>query len=183
MAFGKMVEENEADPQIQPLYAKLAASRGGQVPNLFKAMGYDAAILGPAIEVADFVGAASSVSAKDKQIAYIAASRVNQCEYCQTRHTAAALKMGLREDQAQALSETANLLESSAFDATEKIIIALSEELTKTGHLSLATLQTASQSFSQTQLVEIIYVVASANMFNRIASGLHIELEAAFKIK
>ena len=167
--------------QVAPLYNNLAASRGGKVPNLFKVLGHSADMLSPAIGTADFVNVNSSVSPKDKQLAYIVTSRFNKCEYCMERHLTAALKVGLRVDQATALRSQEDLIDRTEFEIAEKAIIVLAEELAASGSLSLITLERTKEFFNEEQIVELVFVAASANMFNRIANGLHVELEPEFK--
>lgn len=177
MPYVKVVEQPASD--VAPLYDKLAASRGGKVPDLFRVLGHSAAMLSPAIAVADFVGMNSALSPKIKQIAYISASRYNKCEYCFERHLVAARKVGLTEEQELAFRDSRPLVESPAFDNAEKLVIQIAEELTANTQLAQTTLQSAKENFSEEQLVEIVFVTASANMFNRIANGLHVELEPA----
>lgn len=177
----KLIEESNANPEVAEIYAELARTRGGAVPNLFMAMGYSAAMVGPAMQAADFVTTESKVSIKHKQLAYLATSRLNNCEYCLVRHSVAGLKAGLTEANIQAMYQEGDLASDSSFDNCEKTIIRFSEELTRNATVSAELFDSLKEFFNDEQIVELTYSVAVANMFNRLVSGLGIELEPEMK--
>ena len=144
-------------------------------------MGYSASMIAPAMGVADFVTTQSKVSIKYKQLAYLATSRFNKCEYCLARHAVAGLKAGLSEANIQALYQEGDLASNPSFDNCEKTIIRFAEELTRTATVNYDTFETLREFFTDEEIVELTYSVAVANMFNRLASGLGIELEPEFK--
>lgn len=175
----KLVEIGKADIAVIESYKSLEQSRGN-VPNLFKALGYSAAMLGPALQMADFTSAPSKVSVKEKQLAYLVASRLNNCEYCLERHSRAGLKAGMSQAQVAALHQEGDLTENLAFNQRERLIIHFAQELTATASLTDKSFASMQPIFSDEELAELALVVASANMFNRLVSGLGIELEPEF---
>ncbi len=177
----KLIEKSQVSSEVADLYTQLEQTRGGTVPNLFMSMGYSASMLAPALGVADFVTAESKVSIKHKQLAYLATSRLNKCEYCLARHAVAGLKAGLNEEQIKALYQEGELASSPSFDNYEKTIICFAEELTRNANVHNDTFNHLREFFGDEEIVEIAYSVAVANMFNRLASGLGIELEPEFK--
>ncbi|NWJ46017.1 MAG: carboxymuconolactone decarboxylase family protein [Chloroflexi bacterium] len=177
----KLVQKSETSGELTATYEAIEKARGGSVPNMFMALGYNNGMLSSAFDVAAFIGAPSRVPPKDKQIAYLAASRINGCEYCLVRHTAAAMKAGLTSEQAAAFQREGNISSDPAFDARERLIVEMGEELTRTPALSAATFDSLRSYFDDEELVELVFSVAAANMFTRIASALEIELEPGFK--
>ncbi|MEI7555643.1 carboxymuconolactone decarboxylase family protein [Candidatus Chlorohelix sp.] len=177
----KLVQKSETSGELTGTYEVIEKARGGSVPNMFMALGYSNGMLASAFDVAAFIGATSKVPAKDKQIAYLAASRVNGCEYCVVRHTAAAMKAGLTSAQAAAFVREGDISGDLAFDEREQLIVEMSEELTRTPTLSAATFEKLRGYFGDEEIVELVFSVAASNMFNRIASALDIELEQGFK--
>lgn len=175
----KLIEASEADTQVVESYQSLEQSRGS-VPNLFKALGYSGAMLGPALGVADFTGIESKVPIKEKQLAYLVASRLNNCEYCLERHSRAGLRAGMSQEQIAALHGEGELAESSAFNERERLIIYFAEELTRKATVSAEHFAALRPTFGDEEIAELALVVASANMFNRLASGLGVELEPEF---
>jgi AhpD family alkylhydroperoxidase len=175
------VKVEDATGPVKDLYQEMIAVRG-TVPNLFQLLGYSPEMLAPAIALATFAGSADSrVPAHLKRLAYLAASRVNGCHYCLERHAVAGAKAGLTPPQvASILAETGELADSPAFNAREKVIIRYSEELTRGISASAGTLAAIKEAFDEAEFLEITFVVATANLFNRLADGLAVELEPEF---
>jgi len=176
-----LIDKSQVNQEIAELYTELEKTRGGKVPNLFRAMGYSKLMLEPAMRVADFVTTESKVLIKHKQLAYLATSRINKCEYCLARHSVAGLKAGLTEANIQALYHEGDLSSNPSFNEQEKAIIRLAEELAITATVQNDRVDILKQFFNDEQILELTYSVAVANMFNRLASGLGIELEPEFK--
>ncbi|MGE5657988.1 MAG: carboxymuconolactone decarboxylase family protein [Actinomycetota bacterium] len=177
----KLIESSQVSGELADIYAELQKTRGGTVPNLFMAMGYSAAMLGPAMKAADFVTTESKVSVKYKQLAYLATSRLNQCEYCLVRHSVAGLKAGLTEAQIATFYQEGDLASHPVFDRREQAIIRFAEELTRTAQMNHDSFNAFREFFSDEEIVEVAYCVSVANMFNRLVSGLGIELEPEMK--
>ena len=175
------VPVNESTGAVRALYEEMKAVRG-TVPNLFQLLGYSPKMLGPAIALANFAGSNDSrVPAHLKQLAYLAASRLNGCHYCLERHAVAGAKAGLTTAQVEAiLAETGNLLDSPAFNQKEKLIIIYSQELTQGTSGASSTITAIKEIFDDEEFLEITFVVATANMFNRLADGLNVELEPEY---
>ncbi len=182
MSYVRPVPVEQAQGEVKELYENLIAARG-TVPNLFQLLGHSAKMLGPAIALANFAGSDDTlVPARYKQLAYLAASRVNNCEYCLRRHAVAGAKAGLTPDQVEVvLSTESELAANLAFNEPEKLIIRYAEELTRNVKASPAIQAAMRNIFDEVELLEICYVVATANMFNRLANGLHVELEPEYK--
>ncbi len=175
------VNVEAASGAVKELYEEMKAVRG-TVPNLFQLLGYAPEMLGPAIALANFAGSAGSrVPARHKQLAYLAASRVNGCHYCLERHTVAGAKAGLTPAQVESiLAESGELAESPAFDYKEKLVIRYSEELTRGISALAPTIAALKEILDDEEFLEITFVVATANMFNRLADGLAVELEPEY---
>jgi AhpD family alkylhydroperoxidase len=176
------VKVEDASGEVKDLYEAMQAVRG-TVPNLFQLLGYSPRMLGPAIALAAFAGSSDSrVPARLKQLAYLAASRVNGCHYCLERHAAAGAKAGLTPQQVESiLAETGELAASPAFNSNERLIILYSEELTRGISAAAQTITGLKAFMDEEEFLEITFVIATANMFNRLADGLAVELEPEFQ--
>ena len=172
----------EASGAVSDLYDEMTAVRGS-VPNLFQLLGYSPKMLGPAIALANFAGSPDSrVPARHKQLAYLIASYMNNCHYCLERHAVAGAKAGLTVAQIEAIldEEDINLLESPVFDAREKLIIQYSQELTAYTATTPETIEAMKKTFDDEEFLELTFVIATANMFNRLAEGLAVQLEPEY---
>ncbi len=177
----KLIEKAEVRDDVLPVYEQVELARGGTVPNMFKMLGYSKEMLEPALGVANFCGLETKVPARHKQLAYLAVSRKNDCEYCLERHSVAGLKQGLSAAQIEALHQPGELIDNPAFDNRERVIIRFAEELTITGNLTSETFELLREFYGDEEIVELVYTAASANMFNRLARAFEVELEPAFK--
>ena len=176
------VTPDEATGPVSDLYEEMKAARGS-VPNLFQLLGYSPKMLGPAIALANFAGSNDSrVPAKYKQLAYLAASRLNYCDYCLERHAVAGAKAGLTPEQVEVIldPQQPDLLDSPVFDAKEKLIIEYSLQLTINVDPELATVAALKEIFDEEEYLELTFVIATANMFNRLAEGLAVQLEPEY---
>ena len=175
------VKVEAATGPVKELYEEMQAVRG-TVPNLFQLLGYSPKMLGPAIALANFAGSGDSrVPAHLKQLAYLAASRLNGCHYCLERHAVAGAKAGLKPAQVESiLSGSGELAASPAFNEREKLIIRYSEELTRGISATPQTVAALQETMDEEEFLEITFVVATANMFNRLADGLAVELEPEY---
>jgi uncharacterized peroxidase-related enzyme len=183
MSRVKLVTKDQTEGKTLALYEEIERNRGGKVPNLFMALGYNAGIMSPAIDAALFIGAESRIPPREKQLAYLATSRLNGCEYCLERHALAAMKAGMTQAQVEALHREGELSEQPEFDNREKLIIRFSEEMTRISTVTPTMFENLREFFDDEEIVELTFVVASANMFNRLASALGIELEPEIKNK
>jgi len=175
------VTVEESTGAVKDLYDQMKAVRG-TVPNLFQLLGYSPKMLGPAIALANFAGSEDSrVPAHLKQLAYLAASRLNGCHYCLERHAVAGAKAGLTAPQVEAiLEDTGSLLDCPAFNENEKLIIIYSEELTQGTSGASSTITALKEIFDDEEFLELTFVIATANLFNRLADGLAVELEPEY---
>lgn len=101
-----------------------------------------------------------------KELIRIRASQLNGCAYCLDMHTMDARKLGETEQRIyllQAWKETA------LFTEEEKAILALTEEITHiSNHVSEETYQNAAAIFDENYLAQLIMLIITINMWNRI---------------
>ena len=77
----------------------------GFLPEVFQAMGRNGDFLEAALNVAEVSG--RGLDAKTKELIIIAVSAVNGCKYCLDAHRAAALKIGVTDEEITAAIEVA----------------------------------------------------------------------------
>jgi AhpD family alkylhydroperoxidase len=114
----------------------------------------------------------SSIHALHRELIKIRASQINGCAYCIQLHTADARKMGESEQRIYALSAW---WESPLFTEEEKVILALTEEVTciAEGGVSDETYHETLRFFTEKQIAELIMQIITINAWNRIAVSMH----------
>ena len=97
----------------------------------------------------------------------IRASQINGCAFCINMHTTDALKQG---ETAQRIFLLNAWKETGLFTEEEKIILAITEEVTLISQNGLRdeTYRKAEQLFDGNQIAQIIMAVVSINAWNRI---------------
>jgi len=98
MSLVKLVEYEDAPPQVRAVYDDIMKARGTDwINNFWKALANDPVMLK---RTWDHVRAVMGPGALDplvKEMIYVAVSATNNCEYCTYSHTASARKKGMSE--------------------------------------------------------------------------------------
>ncbi|PVH25948.1 carboxymuconolactone decarboxylase family protein [Sphingobacterium corticibacter] len=110
----------------------------------------------------------SSLSKTHLELIKIRASQINGCAFCINMHTADALKQG---ETTQRIFLLNAWRETTLFDEGEKIVLAMTEEITliQQQGLSDETYQQAQKKFDESYIAQIIMAVVTINAWNRIA--------------
>ncbi len=118
--------------------------------------------------------ATTQLSKINKELIKIRTSQINGCAFCIDMHTKDALKYGETTQRVFLLNAWR---ETDLFTAEEKVILAMTEEITlihKHG-LSEETYQKATAFFDKNQIAQIIMAIAIINTWNRIAISTQLE--------
>lgn len=96
MSTFKVPTKEQVSENNQAIFDNLQGKLGF-VPNLYATFGYSQNALQNYL---NFSGAATSLSAKEVEVVNLATSNVNNCNYCQSAHTAMAKMNGFTDEQA-----------------------------------------------------------------------------------
>ena len=112
-----------------------------------------------------------------KELMKIRASQINGCAFCLDMHTKDALKAG---ETPQRIFLLAAWRESGLFTEEEKVLLAMTEEITLIHQhgLSDATYSLAKQYFTEETIGQIIMSIVLINAWNRIAISTHLPIGA-----
>lgn len=164
------VKDDRADDVASILFEKIQKSMGS-VPNQYRTMAHAPDSLAAVLRL----GAAThkQLPAKLRELAYLMASKVNQCEYCIHYHTLAAKRHGVTEEQ---IDEMDRYWGSEAFSDTEKSVLKFADELTRDCNVDKNLLNRMKADFTEPQLVELAMTIGMANMINRFNIAFKVEL-------
>jgi AhpD family alkylhydroperoxidase len=109
-----------------------------------------------------------------KDLILIRVSQINGCAFCINLHTKDARKHGETEQRIYALSAWR---ETPFFDATERAVLALAEEIT---HISVhgvsdEVYNNALEQLGEEQLAQAIMAIIAINAWNRIGVSTHMQ--------
>ena len=156
------------------VYVKLK-TEFGFVPNLLKVLGHS----GPATQamgaVLDNLFHHLSIAPRIREMAYLTVARHNQCTYCVGHHSFFAKQAGMTDEELALLGESG--VRSTHFSESEQGVIRFALETTKNVAASDEALAELRKAFPLSQVVEIAFVVATANFIQRIGKNFGVELE------
>ncbi len=96
MAFQRLIEYEEAGPNVRAVYDDIRATRKTDyINNFWKALANDPTSLKRTWESTKQIMAPGALDALTKELIYIAVSVTNQCPYCIASHTASAESKGM----------------------------------------------------------------------------------------
>ena len=98
MATVKLIDYEEAGPEVRAVYDDIMATRKSDwVNNFWKALAVDPALLHRTWESVKQVMAPGALDPLTKEMIYVAVSATNGCGYCINSHTAAARAKGMND--------------------------------------------------------------------------------------
>jgi alkylhydroperoxidase family enzyme len=152
---------------------QIRQQRGGRFPNLFKMQLHNPAIADGWLRLGTAVRFKSELDDATRELAICLVARTTGAEYEWRAHRRIALEHGYSE---AALDGLLNW-RSGEFDAKQRAVLALAEELTKNVQVADDTFKQAQAHLTPRQVVELVTTVSYYNMVSRFLVGLQIDLE------
>ena len=172
MARLPYVEKESAKPEQEKILSQLT-QKSGRIANIWKLWCHSPLTLETfaAFYKTLMKGA---LDGKLRELAYIKTAVVNDCPYCAEAHKGVARKIGVTEEQLQAINSYDS---SNLFTPLEKLVLKYAEELTKTAKSSEGLVQELKKHLSEAQLVELNVTVGTANLTNRFNMSFMTDLD------
>jgi uncharacterized peroxidase-related enzyme len=161
---------DHASPQARALFSHIQAAFG-MVPNIFKTMGYAPKVLEHTLGMNEAIQ--SDLDPKLRELAYMTASRINHCGYCEHYHTMFARKAGVNDGQLKQLGFS---IEEGAFSEVERLVIRFADEWTRQGKASAEVVTALKKHLSPAQLIVLAATVGLANWTNRFNETFDVQL-------
>ena len=123
-----------------------------------------------------YMSTATLISPVQKELIKIRASQINGCAYCVNQHSRDMRGLGESEQRVYLVSVWR---ESPQFTAEERIVLALTEEITliHKGGLSDATYNSAVAAFGEEGTAQLIMAAITINAWNRIGVSTQMKPE------
>jgi alkylhydroperoxidase family enzyme len=170
------VEYPEVDsPEAQRIVEEIRQSRSGRFPNLFHMQLYNPAVVDGWLRLGTAVRFKSELDDPTRELAICLVATFTRAEYEYRAHRRIALELGFSEAQIDGLRDWRT---ADWFDAKQRAVLALAEELTRNVDVDDATFEAARSHLSARQTVELVTTIAYYNMVARFLVGLKIDLEA-----
>ncbi len=161
------------------LVAAIRARRGGTLLNLDRMLLHSPPLAEGWNGFLRAVRSELAVSPKLRELAICAVALLNRADYEYRHHAPAFLQSGGSAAQLDALGRAGGSVnDATVFDATERAVLALALEMTRTVDVSAATMASVRAVLANDRhVVEIVGVIATYNMVSRFLVALGVEPE------
>jgi uncharacterized peroxidase-related enzyme len=175
--FIPVVDENEADGELEAVYAA-AQARFGFVPDAVRVLSIRPEVASAMQQLRSVVlGDASTLGARRANLIGVAVSGMNHCEYCGTAHAGLLIRSGdFQNDEAVGVYQDwtkADLPEA------DRAMLRFAEKITFTpsdvDETDIEELR--SHGFSDVNVFDVVLLAAYRNFLNRIHDGLGVSTQ------
>ncbi len=173
MARVSLLEKTQASDTFQEIFNTITG-RGGKILNLFKAMAHCPDIGRGFLNLGNAILRKGHLPPQLRELAIIRVGHLNQAGYEITQHIPIGQRVGLTDDQIEALS---NWHSSPHFNAHERAVLQFTDEITRNIRVSEETFQAVRAFLSEEQMVELTTTAGYYGMVCRVLETLQIELE------
>jgi len=170
MSFVPKITEEQATPELKPLFGKLK-ERYGFVPNYFQAQGRHPKLAERQMHLAEAVLGEGTLSAAEKEEILLVVSGINSSSYCVRAHLQMLRNLGVEESLGRQLSVD---YRSAPVDARHRALFAFAAKLTQSpDEITQRDVDALyRENWDDKALIETVLTVAWANFVNRVALGL-----------
>jgi uncharacterized peroxidase-related enzyme len=164
------LSNEQASPEARALFNAIE-SAFKMVPNIFRTMGHAPKVLEHTLGLNQAIG--SDLDPKLRELAYLTASRINHCGYCEHYHKMFATKAGISDAQVKQLGFS---IDEGSFSEVERLVIRFAEEWTRQGKASAAVVQALAKHLKPAQMIVLAATVGLANWTNRFNETFDVQL-------
>jgi uncharacterized peroxidase-related enzyme len=169
MARIKLIDAEEASPEVREIYEKTLRNKPG---NVQKALAHRPDMLKNFLSFYASVGRA--LDRKLYELIYLRVSLINGCRYCTQHHVASSKRAGVDAKDWTALKAG----DYSRYGEKERAALTYVEKLTRTPDgISEDNFDNLKKNFSDPEIVDIHMLAGLANLTNRLTDPLGLELE------
>lgn len=163
------LSKDQAGPEARELFGQLESALK-MVPNIFATMGHAPEVLRHTLGLNEAIK--HELPPKLRELAYLAASRINHCGYCEHYHQGFARKAGVSDDQIK------NVLSLEGVGSTEpeRLAVRFAQEWTRDGRASAEVVEALKKHLTPPQLVTLAATVGLANWTNRFNETFAVQL-------
>jgi alkylhydroperoxidase family enzyme len=170
----KMLPLQPDNPTLAAMFDEVRA-RGVRVPNLYRVIGHAPAMLRAWLDFAWPLRLEATTSRRLRELLILRGAQVSGAHYEWVHHTAMALAAGVTQAQIDAL---ANWRDAGCFDATERAVIRLAEEVTIGPAASAESIEALREAgFDEAGIVELTLTASFYVCVSRFLQSMQVELE------
>lgn len=172
-----MVPLQPEDPALQSIFAEVRA-RGIEVPDLYRVMGNSPAMLRAWIDFAWPLRLNARTSRALRELLILRGAQIGGVDYEWAHHVPMALDAGVPQAKIDALADWPN---ASVFDAPERAVLRLADEVTRGPGASEACMAELARHFDRSDVVELTLTSSFYVCVSRFLTSVKLELEPDYQ--
>jgi alkylhydroperoxidase family enzyme len=174
MARLEIISNEPDDPELRAMFDEVRA-RGIPVPNLYRVMGHAPAMLRAWLDFAWPLRLHAKTPRGIRELLILRGAQVSDTHYEWVHHVPMALAAGVTQAQIDALPEWEH---STLFNAQEKAVLRLAEEVTRGPAASPESIEALrQQGFSKDEIVELTLTASFYVCVSRFLKSMDVDLE------
>ena len=172
-----LITRDEAPEEVREVYDRLEGAGLDKFMHQAQALAHHPPLLDAVAQLLLAYYHHSTVERRYLELAILATSARNSCEYCVIHHTPQGVESGLSLEQVDAVID-GNWRDTDLFDETDRVVLAYAEQMTedanRVGDELFAALR---ERFDDQQLLELTMRIATCGFFNRFNDALRLPVE------
>ena len=173
MARVKLLEKDEVDPIAKEIFQELE-NRDLEIINIIKAKAHSPKLCRDLIRLGLTLLTECKLNSKLREMAILRVGDLTKSSYEWAQHVPDALKVGVNQEQIDALSDWVN---SDKFDSQERDVLQYTDEMTQDIRVSDKTFARIKIFLTEEEIVELTVTIGYYGMICRMLEALEIELE------
>jgi uncharacterized peroxidase-related enzyme len=173
MARVKLIQEDEAPPEIKALYQQIE-DNGARIMNFYRVVANSPCVARNALRLGNSLFSKTELSPKLRELIIMRIARLCGCEYEWVQHRPLALQSGLTQVQ---LDTIGSWNESDAFSDDERAVLRYVDEVEKNIRVPDNVFQALRRYLDDRQIVELTLVIGWWGMLSRLFVPLEVELD------
>lgn len=173
MARVKLIQEDEAPPEIKALYQQIE-DNGARIMNFYRVVANSPGVARNAIRLGNSLFRKTELSPKLRELIIMRIARLCGCEYEWVQHRPLALQSGLTQVQ---LDTICSWNESDDFSDDEKAVLRYVDEVEKNIRVPDNIFQALRRYLDDRQIVELTLAIGWWGMLSRLFVPLEVELD------
>ena len=174
MARVRALNKEQVAPEIRKRFEKMEEN-GFRVLNLYKVMAHCPQAGDYFLRLGNSILFKGTVPPVLRELAILRVGHINQAKYEWTHHVPVALRVGIREEQIDALPDWEN---SGTFNDRERAVLRYTDEVTRNIRVKDETFAAVRSFLDEEGVVELTTTIGYYGMVCRILEALQVELES-----
>ena len=174
MARVAVLNKEQAAPEIREMFQKMEEN-GFRVLNVFKVMAHCSQVGLYFLRLGNSILFKGTVPPVLRELAILRVGHINRAKYEWTHHVTIALRLGVREEQIDALPDWEN---SGKYNEQERAVLQYTDEVTQNIRVKDDTFAAVRSFLNEEGIVELTTTIGYYGMVCRILEALQVELES-----